>query len=122
MLIDATNPIGPGMVLTHGTTDSGAEQVARWAMNARVVKAFNSIGVEVMANAQFGADRAVLFTAGDDAAACDIVATLASDIGFLPVTLGPLVRARVIEPAALVWITAAAAVGTRQFAWGLLRR
>ena len=122
VLIDATNPIGPGMVLTHGTTDSGAEQVARWAVNARVVKAFNSIGVEVMANAQFGADRAVLFTAGDDAAACDIVATLASDIGFLPVTLGPLVRARVIEPAALVWITAAAAVGTRQFAWGLLRR
>lgn len=122
VLIDATNPIGPGMVLTHGTTDSGTEQVARWAVNARVVKAFNSIGVEVMANAQFGADRAVLFMAGDDAAACDIAATLASDIGFLPVTLGPLVRARVIEPAALVWITAAAAVGTRQFAWGLLRR
>jgi len=37
VLIGATNPIGPGMVLTHGTTDSGAEQVARWAPGARVL-------------------------------------------------------------------------------------
>jgi hypothetical protein len=33
-----------------------------------------------------------------------------------------LVRARVIEPAALLWISAAAVVGTREFAWGVLRR
>ena len=122
MLIDATNPIGPGMVLTHGTTDSGAEQVARWSPGARVVKAFNSVGVEVMANPQFGAARAVLWICGDDVAACDTVTSLARDIGFDPVRLGPLVRARFIEPAALVWITAAQPIGTREFAWGLLRR
>nr|MCU0636694.1 NAD(P)-binding domain-containing protein [Gemmatimonadaceae bacterium] len=38
VLIDATNPIAPGFVLAHGHTDSGAEQVARLAPSARVVK------------------------------------------------------------------------------------
>jgi 8-hydroxy-5-deazaflavin:NADPH oxidoreductase len=122
ILVDATNPIGPGMVLTHGTTDSGAEQVARWSPGARVVKAFNSIGMEVMANPVFGDARAVLAICGDDAAACTTVASLAAAIGFDPVVLGPLTRARFIEPAALVWITAVPVLGTRQFAWGMLRR
>lgn len=121
VLIDATNPIGPGMVLTHGTTDSGAEQVSRWAPGAEVVKAFNSIGMEVMANPRFGDARSVLWLCGDDVAACDVVSRLATDIGFEPVRLGPLARARFIEPAALVWITASANLG-REFSWGILRR
>lgn len=122
ILVDATNPIGPGMVLTHGTTDSGAEQVARWAPGARVVKAFNSIGMEVMANPRFGDRSAALAIAGDDDLACAAVMDLARAIGFEPIRLGPLSRARFIEPAALVWITAAPVLGTREFAFGLLRR
>jgi predicted dinucleotide-binding enzyme len=121
ILVDATNPIGPGMVLTHGTTDSGAEQVARWAPGARVVKAFNSIGMEVMANPVFANGRSVLWISGDDAAACATVAALGESIGFDPVRLGPLARARFQEPAALVWITASASLG-REFSWGILRR
>jgi predicted dinucleotide-binding enzyme len=69
ILVDATNPIGPGGVLTDGRDDSGAEQVARWSPGARVVKAFNTIGREVMANPQFDAHRAVLWLCGDDAEA-----------------------------------------------------
>lgn len=121
ILVDATNPIGPGMVLTHGTTDSGAEQVARWVPGARVVKAFNSIGMEVMANPEFANGRSVLWICGDDASACEQVASLGRGIGFEPVRLGPLARARFQEPAALVWITASATLG-REFSWGILRR
>ena len=121
VLVDATNPIGPGMVLTHGTTDSGAEQVARWAPGARVVKAFNSIGMEVMADPVFATGRSVLWISGDDPEACTQVADMATSIGFEPVRLGPLARARFQEPAALVWITATATLG-RQFSWGILRR
>ncbi|WKW12091.1 NAD(P)-binding domain-containing protein [Pseudogemmatithrix spongiicola] len=82
ILVDATNPIGAGGVLTHGRDDSGAEQVARWAPGARVVKAFNTIGREVMANATFQGRPAVLWLCGDDAAATRVVADLAAAIGF----------------------------------------
>lgn len=122
ILIDATNPIGPGMVLTHGRDDSGAEQVARWAPGARVVKAFNSIGREVMAKPRFGDHRAVLWVCGDDAGAVTTVSELASALGFEPLALGPLARARFIEPAALVWITASMQRANREFAWGMLTR
>jgi len=40
VLVDATNPLAPGLSgLTVGTTTSGAEQLAKAARNARVVKA-----------------------------------------------------------------------------------
>jgi len=122
VLIDATNPIGPGMVLTHGTTDSGAEQVARWTPGARVVNAFNRIGMEVMANPVFANGRSVLWNCGDDSAACDVVASLARDIRFDPICLAPLARARVLEPSALRWITGSGVMGMRAFSWRVLRR
>ncbi|MFN0098691.1 MAG: NADPH-dependent F420 reductase [Gemmatimonadaceae bacterium] len=89
---------------------------------ARVVKAFNSIGREVMANPRFGTQRPVLRICGDDPEACDTVAALTEDIGFEPLRAGPLARARFVEPAALVWITSTAAMGMREFSRGLLRR
>ena len=57
VLIDALNPLLPDLSgLALGTTTSAAEQVAGWARNARVVKAFNTVGYNIMANASFGAD------------------------------------------------------------------
>lgn len=122
VLVDATNPIGPGGVLTHGRDDSGAEQVARWAPGARVVKAFNTIGREVMEQPEFGGGRAVLWLCGDDAGANAMIGDLAASIGFEPIVVGGLSKARAMEPAAALWISSASALGTRQFAWGLLRR
>jgi predicted dinucleotide-binding enzyme len=121
-LIDATNPIGPGFTLTHGTNDSGAEQVARWAKNAKVVKAFNSTGFENMQNPVYGEDRSVMLIAGDDDKACSVAASLAKDLGFESVKLGGLSKARLIEPMAMLWISMTQSLGTRGVAFGLLRR
>jgi hypothetical protein len=122
-LVDATNPIGPGLTLTHGHTDSGAEQVARWAQNARVVKAFNTTGVENMADPAYGEARAQMFVCGDDAEACAVAVGLAEDLGFRALRVGGLDKARVLEPVALLWIKLALVLGNgRNIAFGLLTR
>jgi 8-hydroxy-5-deazaflavin:NADPH oxidoreductase len=122
-LLDVTNPIGAGFALTHGWKDSGGEQVARWAPTAKVVKVFNTTGVENMASADYGGGvRPVMFLCGDDAGACALATTLAADLGFEPVAIGPLAKARILEPMVLLWITASQKVGSRDIAFALLRR
>jgi hypothetical protein len=124
ILIDATNPLLPNLQgLDQGTTTSGGEQVARWAKNAKVVKAFNSVGSNIMERPAFGSERPVLFYCSDYADAKKIVDNLASEIGFEAMDAGPLTQARVLEPFALLWISLAFAQGLgRDFAFKLLRR
>ncbi len=123
VLIDATNPLTPSLALEYGPTTSGAEHVAEWSPGAKVVKAFNTIGFNVMMNPQFGSDRAVLLYCGDDAAAKGVARTLAADLGFDPIDAGPLTQARVLEPFAMLWISLAVMYGYgRDIAFKFLRR
>ena len=124
VLIDATNPLLPRLAgLEYGTTTSGAEQVAAWAPGARVVKAFNTIGFNVMANPVFGEARAVLFYCGDDADAKAQTRALAEELGFDARDAGPLTQARLLEPFALLWISLAMVHGYgREIGFQFLQR
>jgi predicted dinucleotide-binding enzyme len=104
IIVDATNPVGPGLTLAVGGQDSGAERVARLAPAACVVKCFNTVGVEVMADPAFGDARALMLACGDDAEAVNTVVALANAIGFDARAFGGLAQARLLEPMALVWI------------------
>lgn len=108
VLVDATNRIAADfsdLVPLDGS--SAAEHVARWAPGARVVKAFNTIGSNVMENPNFGGQRATLLLAGDDAEAKKQVTGLAEELGFGAVDAGPLRMARHLESLAWIWITQA---------------
>ena len=124
VLIDATNPLLPDLSgLAVGPNTSGAEQVAGWARGAKVAKAFNTIGSNIMENPAFGAEKPVLFFCGDDAGAKRYVKQLADELGFEGVDAGPLTQARLLEPFALLWISLALKYGLgREFAFKLLRR
>ena len=124
ILIDCTNPLkGDLSGLEIGHTTSAAEEIARRAPGARVVKAFNSIGAANMANPVFGAQRASMFFCGDDAAAKTMVARLLEEIGFEPVDAGALVIARLLEPLAMLWIHLAYGRGMGpDFAFKLVQR
>ncbi len=124
VLVDATNPLAPGLAgLTVGTTISAAEQIAGWAPTAKVVKAFNTTGAENMADAAFPQGLPFMPVCGDDAQARAKVIALASLIGFEAVDLGPLSAARYVEPFAMTWIHMAFKQGLgRKFAFGLLRK
>jgi NADPH-dependent F420 reductase len=105
ILIDCTNPLAPDLSgLVIGNTNSAGEEVARLAKEAKVVKAFNTIGAANFGNPQFGAERATMFICGDDTAAKKVVNELASELDFDVVDAGPLLAARWLEPLAMLWI------------------
>jgi predicted dinucleotide-binding enzyme len=124
VVVDCTNPLKPDFAgLALGYTTSGAEQVAEWAKGAKVFKAFNQTGFNIMADPAFGGQRAVIFVCGDDAAQKPTVLKLASDIGFEAIDRGSLVIARLLEPYGMLWIHLAYAQGLgRDFAFVLHRR
>ncbi len=121
VLVDVTNPVGPGFSLTHGHTDSGAEQVARWAPSARVVKVFNTNGVEVMRKPKRSEGAAFMPVCSDDQEALEVGKSLAEDLGYDVVTYPSLETARLLEPLTLLWIKTAARVGSREIAFRLVR-
>jgi len=106
VLVDATNPeAAAGRSLLVGHLTSGAEEVARRAVNARVVKAFNHVYAEVLdRGAAFGEARAAAFLCGDDGDARKIVSALVKGCGFDPVDAGGLESARYLEPAAFLMV------------------
>ncbi len=113
ILIDCTNPITPDfMNLTIGFNTSSAEDVAKRAVGARVVKAFNTTLAQIIYGGPLVGDtNASVFYAGDDAEAKFLVASLIRDIGFEPVDVGPLYNARFLEPMAQLIIRMANAPG-----------
>jgi 8-hydroxy-5-deazaflavin:NADPH oxidoreductase len=123
ILIDVTNPIGANFTLAVGHSTSGAEEVAKLAPGARVFKAMNQVGFEVMANPAFAASKPVMFVAGDDAAGKKVVLDLVSALGFEAIDAGELSIARLLEPYAMLWIHLMARRNMgRSFAFALLRR
>jgi predicted dinucleotide-binding enzyme len=124
IVIDCTNPLKPDLSgLEVGHTTSGAEKVAEWANGARVFKAFNTTGFNIMADPVINGTRTVMFVCGDDEAAKPAVLQLAADVGFDAVDAGKLTQARLLEPWALLWISLAFQGATgRDFGFALLRR
>jgi hypothetical protein len=124
IVIDCTNPLKADLSgLTIGHTTSAAEEVAKWAAGARVVKCFNTTGSNNMENPRFGNDHAVMFMAGDDKSAKSVVQQLGQDLGFEMVDAGNLQAARLLEPVAMLWIHLAFQQGLgRDFAFKLIRR
>lgn len=123
ILLDVTNPIGANFTLAVGHTTSGAEELAKLAPRARVIKAMNQVGFEVMANPSFAAGQPVMFVAGDDAAGKKVVLELVSALGFEAIDAGELAIARLLEPYAMLWIHLMARRNMgRSFAFAMLRR
>lgn len=75
--------------------------------NAIVVKAFNQVGAEVMAEAPRRTPRPLQFVASDDPEAKAKVLKLAADAGFDARDGGPLEYARELEGMARLWIAQA---------------
>ena len=103
-LIDVTNPLNKDLGLLKFEAGSGGEQVAQWAVGARVVKAFNTIGAPLYGAAIFNAVLADGYLCGDDVAAKEIVRGLVADAGLDPLDVGSLRNAAYLEAIGALWI------------------
>ena len=101
-IVDISNPLTPDyMGLTIGHTTSAGEEIQKLAPKAKVVKAFNTIFAQVLANGGKAAGRTTtVFVAGDDASANGAVEAIARKAGFDVVQTGGLKLARYLEPLA----------------------
>lgn len=105
ILVDCTNPLDEDLRLVHGHHESGGEMIADWAPGTRVVKAFNTVLWETMANPDYGPRRAVVFYCGGDDAARETVAGLIEDLGLEPHWVGGIEMSRYLEPLAALWVS-----------------
>lgn len=103
VLIDCSPPL-INRELAIAADSSGAQEIAKLAPDARVVKAFNTMHYEQFAQPFINGQAISLFYCGDDAAAKVIVAQLAAELGLDPVDAGPLFVARFLEGMSYVWI------------------
>jgi predicted dinucleotide-binding enzyme len=110
IVIDCMNPLAMQngkLGLDRGFSTSGAEALASWIPEARIVKTLNQVGAEIMAGNAGLPHRPVMFMAGNDVAAKATVSSLLTDLGFEALDAGDLTRARLLEPYGMVWINQA---------------
>lgn len=103
VVIDITNPLSDDfMSLTVGHATSAAEEIAKAIPGAEVVKAFNTLFAQVLADAPAFAhgEIAPVFYASDSERAKQTAKALIESSGFRPVDAGGLRNARYLEPLA----------------------
>ncbi|POX55911.1 NADP oxidoreductase [Streptomyces sp. Ru71] len=106
VLLDCSNPVGPGFRLLTEGGPSAAQQLAAAAPGAHVVKAFNLCHEDVwrMRPPVFGGRPLAVPVCGDDETALRRVRELVRDVGCEPVAGGGLERAGLLEATAALFI------------------
>ena len=126
ILVDCTNPVGPGV--SHGlqSKSSGSEEIQKLAPDAKVVKAFTIVGYENFENSSYpgyGELKPVMLIASDDPKAKEVVSQFATELGWRAHDAGPLSSALHLEHICLLWVKIARLQGKGpNFVWAILER
>jgi predicted dinucleotide-binding enzyme len=109
VVIDVTNPIADAPpvngVLSFFTdhSESLMERSQREVPAARFVKAFSSVGKDLMINPQLKGGKPTMFVCGDDEAAKQTVRGILDQFGWETADMGKAEAARAIEPLCMLW-------------------
>ena len=126
VLVDCSNPVGPGITHALKSQTSGSEQIQALAPGAKVVKAFTIYGFENFQDSRYGGYgdlKPVMLIAGDDAESKKVVSSLAGQLGWRAADAGALSSALHLEHMTLLWIKMARVSGNGpNFVWAMLER
>jgi 8-hydroxy-5-deazaflavin:NADPH oxidoreductase len=109
VVIDAMNPLdfsqGPPPRLSICGNDSLGEHVQRTIPDAKVVKAFNTIGNPYFADPSFSEGKPTMFIAGNDDGAKAKVGEIIESFGWPPaVDAGGIDASRELEAMCILWV------------------
>jgi 8-hydroxy-5-deazaflavin:NADPH oxidoreductase len=111
VVIDATN---------GGALGESPNRLQQLKPMARVVRAFNYYGFDLIGHSSFDGVQADAFLCGDDTDARGSVAQLALEAGFNPLDLGGLSNAVTQDGLLAVWFALSQRLGTRVLAFKVL--
>ncbi|HEX7828322.1 MAG TPA: NAD(P)-binding domain-containing protein [Thermoanaerobaculia bacterium] len=124
VVIDATNPLdfsSGAPKLSVGTTDSLGEQIQRLIPNARVVKAFNTVGNAHFIHPNFEGGPPDMFICGNDDDAKKIAAQICDAFGWGVADIGGIEGSRYLEAMCMTWVMYGVKHGSWNHAFKLLR-
>jgi predicted dinucleotide-binding enzyme len=125
ILVDCTNPVGPGLTHGLGSVQSGTEWIQALLPGTKVVKAFTIYGFENFEDSSYPGYgvRPAMFYCGNDAAAKASVATLIAELGWEPLDVGGVQQALHLEHMTLLWVRMVRMGGhSPHMVWAVLRR
>ena len=109
IVIDTTNPIADAppdkgvLRFTTGLDSSLMENIQNKIPAAKVVKAFNSVGNNVMYKPSYSGGTPTMFICGNDAGAKQTVTQILESFGYEAEDMGGVEAARAIEPLCILW-------------------
>ncbi|GGY78712.1 DNA-binding protein [Cellvibrio zantedeschiae] len=109
VVIDTTNPISDAppvkgvLQFFTGPNDSLGERLQARFPQARIVKAFNSVGSGLMVDPQFADGKPTMFVAGNDTAAKADVGEILNQFGWEVADMGAIEASRALEPLCQLW-------------------
>jgi len=109
IVIDATNPIAAvppdnGVLKFFTTLEvSLMERIQKILPDAKIVKAFNSVGNAFMYKPKFAAGKPTMFICGNDDKAKKTVTDILTAFGWETEDMGRVEAARAIEPLCILW-------------------
>lgn len=106
VLVDCTNPVGPGLTHGLGSLQSGTEMIQALLPETKVVKAFTIYGFENFEDPSYPGYgvKPVMMFCGNDASAKVTVATLIAELGWEPLDVGGSQQALPLEHMTLLWV------------------
>jgi hypothetical protein len=126
VVIDVTNPLdfskGMPPTLALGHTNSAGETIQRFLSDAKVVKAFNTVGNPHFFHPDFPGGPPTMFVCGNDPKAKVTVADILSNFGWESIDIGEIEASRLLEPLAMLWIIYYFKTNTGNHAFKLLRK
>jgi hypothetical protein len=109
VVIDAVNPIAAAppvngvLQFFTGSNESIMERIQALLPEAKVVKAFNSVGNGLMYKPRLPGGKPTMFICGNDDAAKRTVTDILTSFGWETADMGKVEAARAIEPLCILW-------------------